>query len=187
MLWRYHKVEQGDSLDSIARKYHAAPKAIAEVNNLASNEVEAGSKLIIPVSAEKKLSASASFSKHPTHYKVGKGDTVLSVADDFAVPPEKVRRWNHLKGNTLKVGRSLVIYKPVAGGRAEPELAQKTSSHTKGKKSAGKAVASTHTVKAGETLTSIASHYNTTVAALQKYNGHAAEKLHPGDVLVVRQ
>jgi membrane-bound lytic murein transglycosylase D len=188
VLWRYHRVEQGDSLDSIARKYKATPKAIAEVNNLnADDEVEAGSKLIIPISAQKQALAANAFSKHPTHYKVRKGDTVLSVADDFAVPPERVRKWNHMKGNSLRVGRSIVIYKPLAGGRPEPEMTAKASNHKKTKKAAGKAVAATHTVKAGETLTSIASQYNTTVAALQKYNGQAAEKLHPGDVLVVRR
>jgi membrane-bound lytic murein transglycosylase D len=188
VLWRYHKVEQGDSLDSIAHKYQATPKAIAEVNNLnADDEVVAGSKLIIPISAEKRVAATGAFSKHPTHYKVRKGDTVLSVADDFAVPPERLRKWNHMKGNSLRVGRSIVIYKPVAGSQPEPELAAKKPSHAKGKKPAAKVVASTHTVKAGETLTSIASHYNTTVAALQKYNGRAAGKLHPGDVLIVRQ
>lgn len=187
VLWRYHRVEQGDSLDSIARKYKASPKAIAEVNNLETEEVVAGSKLIIPVSSEKKLAAASSFSKHPTHYKVRKGDTVLSVADDFAVPPDRVRKWNHMKGNSLRVGRAIVIYKPVAGGRPEPELASTSAKHSKSKKPASKAVASTHTVKQGETLTSIASQYNTTVAALQKYNPRAAEKLHPGDVLVVRR
>jgi membrane-bound lytic murein transglycosylase D len=187
VLWRYHKVGPEDSLDSIAKKYRASPKAIAEVNNLESNDVTPGSKLIIPVTAEKKLAAAGTFSKHPTRYKVRKGDTVLSVADDFAVPPEKVRKWNHLKGNSLKAGRSLVIYKPLASGRAEPELAGKSSSRAKAKKSSAKTTAATHTVAPGETLTSIASKYNITVAALQKNNPRAAERLHPGDVLVLRR
>jgi membrane-bound lytic murein transglycosylase D len=59
------------------------------------------------------------YSKRPTRYKVRKGDTVLSVADDFGVPPEKVRRWNRLKGNQLRRGRLLVIYKPLAPGEVE--------------------------------------------------------------------
>jgi len=187
VLWRYHKVGPEDSLDSIAKKYRTTPKAIVEVNNLESNDTTVGSKLIIPVTAEKKLASSGTFSKHPTRYKVRKGDTVLSVADDFAVPPEKVRKWNHLKGNSLKAGRSLVIYKPLASGRAEPELASKSSSRSKTKKTSAKTSAATHTVKPGETLTTIASKYNTTVAALQKNNPRAAARLHPGDVLVLRR
>ena len=187
VLWRYHRVGPDDTLDAIAKKYKSTPKAIAEVNSLESEDVVAGRKLIIPVTAEKRAVSTNAFSKHPTHYKVRKGDTVLSVADDFAVPPDRLRKWNHLKGNNLRAGRSLVIYKPLASGRAEPELASKTSSKPKSKKTAAKETPSTHTVKAGETLTSIASRYNTSVAALREYNGRAAEKLHPGDVLIVRR
>ena len=59
------------------------------------------------------------FSKRPTRYRVRRGDTVLSVADDFGVPPERLRRWNRLKGNELRKGRTIVIYKPVAEGSKE--------------------------------------------------------------------
>ena len=39
------------------------------------------------------------YSKHATRYKVRKGDTVESVADNFGVPAKMIRQWNHLKGN----------------------------------------------------------------------------------------
>jgi membrane-bound lytic murein transglycosylase D len=187
VLWRYHKVGPDDSLDTIAKKYKTSAKAIAEVNNLSGDDVTPDAKLIIPVTGEKKTLAAGAFSKHPTRYKVRKGDTVLSVADDFSVPPEKVRKWNHLKGNSLHVGRSILIYKPVAGPGAPELVAKKSAKGQKAAKNGSKAVAAKHTVKAGETLSSIASQYNTTVATLQKYNGRSAEKLHPGDVLVIRR
>jgi membrane-bound lytic murein transglycosylase D len=200
VLWRYHKVAAGDTLGGVAKKYKTTTSAISEVNNLdAETETLAlGSKLIIPVTAGKApVEGTGAFSKHPTRYKVRKGDTVLSVADDFGVPPEKVRKWNHMKGNSLRVGRSILIYKPVASGRGEPEVAAKRGKKGNTKSSASKtrgtseksstSAKKTHTVKEGDTLTSIASRYNTTVAALQKFNGRASAKLHPGDVLVVRQ
>ena len=43
----------------------------------------------------------------------------------------------------------------------------------------------THKVKSGETLYGIARRYNTTVAALERQNGHTAARLKPGDVLVI--
>ncbi|MCU1309999.1 MAG: Lytic transglycosylase, catalytic [Candidatus Angelobacter sp.] len=195
VLWRYHKVSPGETLGGVAKKYRTTEKAITEVNNLESEELVANSRLVIPVTAGKKpVEGTGSFSKHATHYKVRKGDTVLSVADDFGVPPEKVRKWNHLKGNSLRAGRGLLIYKPVAGGRGEAEVAAKSGGAKKksGKSSKTLAKASpegkkTHTVQQGETLTSIANRYNTTVAALHKYNRRASENLHPGDVLVVKE
>lgn len=185
VLWRYHKVGADDSLESIARKYHTNPKSILEVNNLESADLTPGRKLIIPVTPDRTVAAA--FSKHPTRYKVRKGDTVLSVADDFSVPPDKVRKWNRLKGNSLRVGRSLLIYKPLSGSQAETQVARKSSAKSGAKKKATRSASARHTVKRGETLSSIASKYNTTVAELQKYNGSSAHKLHPGDVLIVRR
>jgi LysM repeat protein len=192
-LWRYYRVEPGDSLASVARKYHATPAAITQANNLPSDYVEVGAKLIIPVTAGRSEGEAAAFSKHPTHYKVRKGDTLASVADDFDVPVEKLRKWNHLRGSALTPGRSLVIYKPVAGDATEVASDEGSGSKSKTasptKKSAAKtsAEAKYHKVKKGETLSSIASSYNTTVAALRRDNGKMAANLRAGDVLVVRK
>ena len=121
VYWRYHRVESGETLGEIARRYHTTATAIAEANNLEGGELARESKLIIPVSPAKASAAEAGnrqavlgYSKHPAHYTVRKGDTVLSVAADFRVPAEKVRQWNHLRGNALRAGRSLTIFKPSA-------------------------------------------------------------------------
>ena len=139
--WRYHQVQDGDTLASIARKYHTPASSIAEANDIANGEVKAGSKLIIPVAPGKPGGDTAAYSHHPTHYKVRKGDTVDSVADDFEVPVEKVRKWNHLRGNALVPGRTLVVYKPVSS--PGPEVASSGHSGAPAKsKGAAKATAS---------------------------------------------
>ncbi len=190
-LWRYYRVEPGDSLASIARRYRATPAAITQANNLPADYVEVGAKLIIPVSAGRSEGEAAAYSKHPTHYKVRKGDTLASVADDFDVPVEKLRKWNHLRGSALTPGRTLVIYKPVGD---TTEVAADEGSGTKSKtvsqdkkSSKTSAAAKYHKVKKGETLSSIASSYNTTVAALRRDNGKMAANLQAGDVLVIRK
>jgi membrane-bound lytic murein transglycosylase D len=139
VYWRYHRVESGETLTEIARRYHTTATAIAEANNLEGDELTKNNKLIIPVSPAKAPTmeagvhpATAGFSKHPAHYTVHKGDTVLSVADDFGVPADKVRQWNHLKGNALRSGRSLTIFKPASGAVAEraSEASNGRRSHT---------------------------------------------------------
>ena len=120
--WRYHRVRSGESLTEIAHTYHTTSTAIAEVNNLRSDaELQKDMKLVIPVSrstasAKADTGASGSYSKRVT-YRVRKGDTVLSVADDYSVPVDRLRKWNHLTGNTLKVGRTLTIYRPEAAAK----------------------------------------------------------------------
>jgi membrane-bound lytic murein transglycosylase D len=114
VAWRYHHVAAGDTLDSIARHYHASPRSIEEVNGLHGEELRTDSKIIIPVTAGKfSGSTQIAYSRTATHYKVRRGDTVLSVADDFGVPADRLRRWNRLKGDQLAHGRVLVIYRPV--------------------------------------------------------------------------
>jgi membrane-bound lytic murein transglycosylase D len=131
VLWRYHKVDAGDTLASISRKYHTSERAIASANDLAGQEIMVDAKLVIPMSGPTPNERTVAYSKRPTHYKVRKGDTVLSVADDFGVPPEKLRRWNRLKGNELRRGRLLVIYKPMAPGKLEQVAAHHYKSHHK--------------------------------------------------------
>ncbi len=76
--WRYHHVEYGDTLASIAHKYHTSPTSIAEANSLSGDDVKVGSKLIIPVSPDR-VEGSKQRPTHAvaTHYKVRKGDTVV--------------------------------------------------------------------------------------------------------------
>src|SRR5262249_13346912 len=90
VIWRYHKVESGDTLASIARKYHTTERAIAGVNNLNGQDLPADGKLVIPATGPVAGEGVVAYSKRPTRYKVRKGDTVLSVADDFGVPPDKI-------------------------------------------------------------------------------------------------
>ncbi|MCI0349841.1 MAG: LysM peptidoglycan-binding domain-containing protein [Acidobacteriales bacterium] len=181
--WRYHKVSAGETLTAIARQYRTTSKAITEVNGLGADEIEPETKLIIPMAAGKYFPGGVGamhFSTRPTRYKVRRGDTVLSIADDFGVPADKLRKWNRLKGNKLKAGRTLVIYRPVA----QPETAR-----TKGKSNQGNNISAgqrLHKVRAGDTLYSIAAEYGTSVAALRRDNRKATDMLHPGDVLVIK-
>jgi LysM repeat protein len=120
---------------------------------------------------------------------VRRGDTVLSVADDFGVPADKLRRWNHIKGNEIH-RRTLTIYRPLNERDALAESESSRSKHHKGstKSHSGNSLETSrqiHKVKRGETLTSIANRYGTTVEALRRENPKVASNLHAGDRLVV--
>jgi len=130
MAWRYYKVQPGDTLAGVARKYRTTERAIAQANDLQGTELTADSRLVIPVNAS--ANGKIVYSRYPSRYKTHTGDTVLTVAEDFGVPPEKLRRWNGLKGNGLRRGRILVIYKPLAPGEADkaPVRRHKTATRT---------------------------------------------------------
>ncbi len=190
--WRYYRVEDGDTLASIAHKYHSSPSSITEANGLPGGELTIGAKLVIPVTPGRNGEATT-YSKRPTRYKIRKGDTLESVAEDFQVPADKLRRWNHLRGTALAAGRTLLIYKPVGespGGEvateeksATPAGKHKSSSY----ESPASAAAKYHKVKRGETLSSIAESYQTTVDVLKRENPKMAANLRAGDVLVIKK
>ncbi len=191
--WRYHKVQPGDTLASIARTYRSTPRAIAEANNLEEGEaLSQDSKLTIPIAPGKRALTedTATYSRRAIRYKLHKGDTVQRVADNFGVPPAMVRRWNHLKSDSLK-GRSVVYVhlpvSPAAGGVELSSVSPSKSKHTKAVAADNRRTDAIvhHKVKQGETLYSIASTYRTTVDALKRNNRNVAI-LRPGMVLVIR-
>ena len=185
--WRYHKVAPTDSLASIARAYHTTPQAIAQANNLEDQELPADSKLIIPVAPGKHAAGEEvqSYSRMITRYKVRKGDTVQRVADNFGVAPLMVRRWNHLKGDSVQGRRILYIHLPVTPNAEAMTQVATAKSKSKKNLSRGHTTVARHTVEPGETLTSIASSHHTTVAALRRDNGNPSV-IRPGMILLIR-
>jgi membrane-bound lytic murein transglycosylase D len=217
LWWRYHKVHSGETLASVAREYRTTAKSIAEVNHLDTTDaLDADAKLVIPLAPGKHpLGDTQTYARRITRYKVHKGDTVETVAENFGVPAQMVRRWNGLHGDSLRGRRVLAVHLPVAPSAGVSEVASershasspthpaKTSETTRNTSygaalhkesspgaSAGSAEAQAavvhHKVKSGETLYSIATAYNTTVAALKRDNRNIAV-LRPGMILLVQQ
>jgi membrane-bound lytic murein transglycosylase D len=186
--WRYHKVQSGDTFTSLARAYHTAPRAIAEANNIDEDtDLEADSKLIIPIAPGKRPEDTAHYARHPIRYKIRRGDTVERVAENFGVPPAMVRKWNRLHGNSLRGRHILYIHLPISPAAAErsSEVASKSKHHTSKTTAQARDAVVHHKVKRGETLYSIANTYNTTVDALKRDNRNVAI-LRPGMVLIIR-
>ena len=184
--WRYHKVVPGDTLASVASAFHTSRQAIVQANNLDGDDnLKAESELIIPVAPGKHPSEEvASYSRRATTYRVRRGDTVETVAENFGVPPSMVRRWNHLKGDSVGARHVLYIHLPVAPDpNAKPQIASKPKSRNSLRASTSRNVVH-HKVQRGETLSSIAKSHNTTVDALKENNRNLAN-LRPGMILVI--
>ena len=116
--WRRHRIEAGETLTSIAKKYRVTAAAISEANNLDRHApLDVGEKLIIPAAP------SAESKSRLVRYRVRKGDTLGGIADRFSVPTEDVRKWNHLSTNHVGRGMVLRIYTVGGAPEAAPERA----------------------------------------------------------------
>jgi membrane-bound lytic murein transglycosylase D len=199
--WRYPTVHAGDTLASLARTYRTTPKSIKEANQLDGSELRTDAKLIIPVAPGKHVTDTATYARRITRYKVRKGDTVQTVAENFGVSAQMLRRWNGLRGDSLHGRTVLALHLPVspsgelasaAPNRRSSNVVHTASTKTGSAKSARasdedsteQASVLHHKVKSGETLYSIATTYKTTVAALKRNNQNVAT-LRPGMILVV--
>lgn len=131
-------------------------------------------------------------------YTVRRGDTLWSIARDAGTDPDTLRSLNRLKNDTIITGQVLLLpqdRQSAVLAKAKPAAAAETkTSDTKVSETAAVAVAATasagsedppavagdgefedlppltHVVKRGETLTSIARQYGTTISALVRAN-----------------
>jgi LysM repeat protein len=194
--WRRHKVEQGETLSSIAKQYRVSPGEVADANELATGApLEEGQKLIIPAAARSEASTGKLI-----RYRVRRTDTIATIADEFDVTPAELRKWNHLRADHVARGVSLRIY-PGGMTPAPPQQQAKTketliSADVAQRNGAAKKnlpviearPTSTvmHRVKPGETLWSIARAYQTTVEAIQAGNRYLFSRpLQVGDTLTI--
>ena len=200
LWWRYHTVEPGETLASLSRAYRIPIKSLEQANHLDAPELSTDSKLIIPLPPSKHPADTGAYARRITRYRVHPGDTVQTVAENFGVPPLMVRRWNGLRGDSLRGRKVVALHLPVTPTARDTQVtsrslskraktAQAASSKPVAESENGGEAQGTvvrHTVKSGETLYSIANAYKTTVAALKRNNQNIAV-LHPGQILIVQQ
>jgi membrane-bound lytic murein transglycosylase D len=213
LWWRYHTVHPGDTVASLARTYHTTAKQIEEANHLDGPALDEQAHLVIPLAPGKHPTDTATYARHITRYKIHRGDTVESVAENFGVSAQQLRRWNGIRGNSLAGRRVLALHLPVSPSAHESEVASSHASRKSAPTPSGSAgskeeTATTkppatksseiervrdkeelavvhHKVRAGETLYSIATLYKTTVAALKRDNRNVSI-IRPGMILIVQ-
>jgi membrane-bound lytic murein transglycosylase D len=97
-----HRVKSGENLSRIGKKYRVSYKMIKDFNHLSSSFLRIGQKLVIPVSKPLDLKNGK--------YTVKRGDSLIAIARTFETTVSHLKKINHLKGNTIRVGDRLSIY-----------------------------------------------------------------------------
>ena len=108
-------------------------------------------------------------------HTVKRGESLGSIAKKYGVTVTNIKKWNNLRSDTVHPGQKLKIYRSGGGSR---------SSASQGSSSSGY---KTHTVKKGETLSSIARTYGCTVAELKKWNNLKGSKVKAGQKLKIKK
>ena len=177
--WRWHTVHYGETLSWIAQKFKTSVKAIAEVNNLDPKEpLWEAADLVIPVTSSGTPGPGGSGApmEAGAGHRVRPGDTLSSIARRYSVTINQLMAWNDLDGTTIRAGSTLKIRPEDSAFDADEQRTQTVSLQQ------GPVV---HRVRKGESLSQIATNYNTSVAAIQRTNRHLGRVLQVGDQVTI--
>ena len=200
-----YTVKKGDSLWKIANKYNTTVEKLKSANNLKTNTLSVGQKLVIP-----SISVSPEVSDT---YIVQKGDSLWSIANKFNMTVSELKNLNNLTNNLLSIGQVLKIKNSSNNGKTTYTvqkgdslwvIANKYGITTEELKNYNKLTSNLlsigqvlkipqgktsteniYIVKKGDSLWTIANRYNTTVEKIKVLNNLTSNLLSIGQHLKI--
>jgi LysM repeat protein len=158
-----HKIVRGESLYSIADKYDVTIAELKEWNSLTGSKVLVGQSLKI-------------FASVPVEVSNSNAVTVAQVA------PPKVERMEEVKKEEPKVAENKVEQPKET---KEPVSAPVKETNATSNSSSSSGEWTTHTVKSGESLFSLAKQYDTSIEDLIQWNALTSNNLKVGQFIKV--
>lgn len=152
----YYIVKKGDSLWSIANKYGLTVDKLKDINNLSSNMLSVGQKLLINDGTDED-------NVNENYYIVKSGDTLYSIAKKYGLTVDELKKMNNLSSNTLSINQKLLVGNDMSIDDNYD----------------------VYVVKSGDTLWGIASKYNTSVDKIKDINNLNSNNLSIGQKLLV--
>lgn len=161
-----HIVKKGETLSTIARKYHVSVNQLKQWNNMKSDRLSIGQKLVVYSSGAPMAQAGndkpVERSTTQITHTVKKGETLGKIAQKYKCSVTDLKRWNKLKSTNIQVGQKLKVY--------PPENQNVSSGNNNNKPASSSSGTTTYTVKSGDSLWSIAKKFNVTVDHIKKLN-----------------
>ena len=180
----YYTVQSGDTLSGIALKFSTTSSKLAQLNSISNpNLIYVGQRLLVNQNSSSNSSSSSQSSSAATNtdasaasYTVKSGDTLSTIASQHNTTVNQIVSLNQLSNpNLIYVGQVLKL-----------KNNQTTNSSSATSSSTAATTAGTYTVKAGDTLSAIASRYSTSSSTLASLNSLSNPNLiYVGQVLKV--
>ncbi|EUJ27207.1 autolysin [Listeria floridensis FSL S10-1187] len=178
----YYTVVKGDTLWRIATRYGVSVATLKSMNNLSSDTIYVGQKLIVkkgptltppPSGGSNSGSGSGNSggSSAAQTYQVVAGDSLWRISNKFGVSIANLKTWNGLKSDLIHPGQTL----KVSAGNTAPAPNPGDSSQ-----------ASYYTVKKGDTLWGVSSRNGTSVASLKALNNLTSNTIYVGQKLRIK-
>lgn len=177
MVWSEINQRRGDTLNGIAARHDASPRALEQINDLESSLPRIGQRLIIP-SPQSRPEDAEYFALHQQlsslqsqllpenryRHQVRADEDLWILSQRYSVSAEAIRRWNGLGGGAdIRPGQ----YLEIPPGAVAPRPHE-------------------YRVQPGDSLWTIARIHRVSVADLVAWNGVLIDHLlQPGQILIV--
>lgn len=191
---KVHVVKAGEWVSKIAAQYGITDQQLKSWNNLSTNLIHPGDRLVVSNPNNSGNSNTGNESDNESNkpetttaktHTVISGDYLYSIASRYGISVQNLKDWNKLTSNYIYSGDVLVVSKPNSTTPApkpdnkEEEKEEKEENNNTNKPS------KVHVVKSGEWVSKIANQYGITEAQLREWNNLSSNLIHPGDRLVV--
>ena len=184
-----YKVKSGDYLGKIASKHRCSVAQIKKWNNLKSNDIRVGQRLIIyrggvssgssgsSTSSTSSTSTTSSSSVATTTYTVKSGDVLGKIAERHGCTVAQIKAWNNLSSTNIYVGQKLKVAAPKSTGSSSTGTSTNTSANGN---------YTTYTVKSGDSFYSIAKNYpGVSAQNIMDFNGLSSANIKAGMVIKI--
>ncbi|EGP5192226.1 LysM peptidoglycan-binding domain-containing protein [Enterococcus faecium] len=195
-----YTVQSGDSVWKISNDHGITMAQLIEWNNIKNNFVYPGQQLIVSnggssntgantgnTSGSNSSNSSSSNTASGTKYTVKAGDSVWSVSNKYGITMAQLIQWNNIQNNFIYPGQQLTVSNSGSTNSASSNTGSSANTNNSSSANTGSSSSQgTYTVKAGESVWSVANKNGFTMNQLIEWNNIKNNFIYPGQQLIVK-
>jgi peptidoglycan DL-endopeptidase LytE len=185
-----HKVEPGDTLWSISKKYDVSISELKQMNNLRNTVIFPRQQLNVTknptssVPTDPKPSPPAVAEGSQT-YTVKSGDTLIRIANSHSISLADLKKWNQISSHIIYPGQKLTVSASKSAQVEEPSKKEEdtTTKNENNVTPVSKPQIVLYSVKSGDTLYKISKEFSVSVQEIKQWNNLKSDVIHIGQKL----
>ncbi len=163
---KIHRVQRGQNLGLIAKRYGTSVSKIKRLNGLDSHQIYVGQKLKVRGTVTRNTTSVASTATRI--HRVKAGENLSTIASRYNLTLSQIKNYNNLTGSKIFKGQRLKLY-----GEG-PSVKRVAKSNPK-----------QYRIRTGDNLYKIAKKFGITIAKIKKLNNLRSNNIQKGQLLII--